>query len=143
LHFVLNLHSKIVSILAFHAGIVDQRPLDIKKVLKSLIESLDYYNDNKEQALQLMSSASSLSKDEIIHGFDSTKLMTLRDNLMSMTNSTGNMSSMYTLGKYASNFFTQKGVISDYANIDEIIDPQFVKAIASDEKIPVVAKGLK
>jgi len=107
LHFVLNLHSKIVSILAFHAGIVDQRPLDIKKVLKSLIESLDYYNDNKEQALQLMSSASSLSKDEIIHGFDSTKLMTLRDNLMSMTNSTGNMSSMYTLGKYASNFFTQ------------------------------------
>ena len=133
----------IVSILAFHAGIVDQRPLDIKNVLKSLIESLDYYNDNKEQALQLMSSASSLSKDEIIHGFDSTKLMTLRDNLVSMTNSTGNMSSMYTLGKYASNFFTQKGVISDYANIDEIIDPQFVKAIASDEKIPVVAKGLK
>jgi NitT/TauT family transport system substrate-binding protein len=133
----------IVSILAFHAGIVDQRPLDIKNILKSLIESLDYYNENKDQALQLMSSASGLTKEEIIHGFDSTKLMTLKDNLISMTNITGNMSSLYTLGEYASNFFTQKGVMSDYANIDAIIDPQFVKAIAGEKNPPTLGNGLK
>ena len=90
-----------------------------------------------------MSSASGLSKDEIIHGFDSTKLMTLRDNLMSMTNSTGNMSSMYTLGEDASNFFTPNGVMSDYANIDAIINPQFVKAIAGQKRISIIGNGPK
>jgi NitT/TauT family transport system substrate-binding protein len=133
----------IVSILAFHAAIVDQRPLDIKNILKSLIESLDYYNENKDQALQLMSSASGLTKEEIIHGFDSTKLMTLKDNLISMTNITGNMSSLYTLGEYASNFFTEKGVMSDYANINAIIDPQFVKAIADEKNPPNLGNGQK
>jgi hypothetical protein len=90
-----------------------------------------------------MSSASGLTKEEIIHGFDSTKLMTLKDNLISMTNITGNMSSLYTLGEYASNFFTQKGVMSDYANIDAIIDPQFVKAIAGEKNPPTLGNGLK
>jgi NitT/TauT family transport system substrate-binding protein len=133
----------IVSILAFHAGIVDQRPLDIKNIIKSLIESLDYYNENKDQSLQVMSSASGLTKDELTYGFHNTKLMTLRDNLISMANITGNMSSMYTLGEYSSNFFTQKGVMSDYANIDAIIDPQFVKAIAAEKKVPILGNGLK
>ena len=88
----------------------------------------------KNKPLQLMSSASGLSKDEIIHGFDSTKLMTLRDNLMSMTKSTGNMSSMYTLGEDASNFFTQNGVMSDYANIDAIIESTIRQGYCQREK---------
>ena len=60
-----------------------------------------------------------------------------------MTKSTGNMSSMYTLGEDASNFFTQNGVMSDYANIDAIINPQFVKAIASEKKISIAGNWLK
>ncbi len=133
----------IVSVLAFHTNVVDQRPQDIKNILISFIEALDYYKKNREQALQIMSSMSNLSKDEIAHGLDNTKLMTLQDNLRSMTNTTGDMHSLYTSGEYVSKFFTQNGVMSDYANIDAIIDPQFVKAIASEKKSSILGNGLK
>lgn len=69
--------------------------------------------------------------------------MTLQDNVISMTNITGNMNSLYTSGEYGSNFFTQRGVMSDYANIGEIVDPQFIKAIASEKKSSILGNGLK
>lgn len=133
----------IVSVLAFHTNIVEERPQVIKNILQSFIEALDYYKENKEDALQMMSSTSGLSKDEIIQGFDSTRLLTLQDNLISMTNTTGNMSSLFTSGEYASNFFTQRGVMSDYANISAIVDPKFINTISSEKKSPILGNGLK
>ena len=133
----------IVSVLAFHKNIVEQRPQDIKNIVQSFIEALDYYKENKEDALRIMSSKSGLSKYEIIHGFHSTKLMTLQDNLLTMANTTGNMSSLFTSGEYASNFFTQRGVMSDYANISAIVDPKFIKTISGEKKSPILGNGLK
>ena len=91
----------------------------------------------------MMSSTSGLSKEETIHGFDSTKLMTLQDNLISMTNTTGNMSSLFTSRENASNFFTQRGVMINYANISAIVDPKFIKTISGEKKSPILGNGVK
>ena len=67
--------------------------------------------------------------------------MTLQDNLLTMANTTGNMSSLFTSGEYASDFFTQRAT-SDYANNSAIVDPKFSKIISGEKKSPSLGNGL-
>ena len=70
----------IVSVLAFHSDVVEERPADIEKILKSLEEALDFNKSNAAEAIQIMSLKSGLSKEEVTRGFNGTKLMSFQDN---------------------------------------------------------------
>ena len=116
----------IVSVLAFHSDIVEERPADIENTLKSFNEALDFYKSNTAEAIQIMSTKSGLSKEEVTRGFNGTKLMSLQDNvLVSMKNDPKNTSSLFFSGEYISNFYIDRGVMSEYPILDEIIVSKF------------------
>jgi hypothetical protein len=102
-----------------------------------LTDALDLYKENNKRALQINSSMPGLSKEEIGLGFNGIRLLTLEDNFFAMTNTSGGMNSLYTLGEYVSNFLTQRRIMSDYGNMGAIIDPQFVKAIVGESNSPI------
>ena len=70
----------IVSVLAFHSDVVEERPADIEKILKAFKEALDFYKGKATEAIQIMSLKSGLSKEEVTRGFNGTKLMSFQDN---------------------------------------------------------------
>jgi NitT/TauT family transport system substrate-binding protein len=120
----------IVSVLAFHSDIVEERPADIENILKSFDEAMDFYKTNPAEAIQIMSQKSGLSEDEIARGFNGTELMSLQDNaLIAMNNDPKNNNSLFTTGEYAATFYTDRGVMSEYPVLGEIVEPRFVKEL--------------
>ena len=130
LFFAGNIPGTMTDVLAFHSDIVQQRPLDIQNIVKSIIEAKADYNKNKEQDISIMSLKSGLSKDKIVEGINSDKLLDLEyNNQNSMNRSSVNVTSLYVSGKDIAKFYSERGVISESPSIDDLIDPQFVNAL--------------
>jgi NitT/TauT family transport system substrate-binding protein len=120
----------ITNVLAFHSDIVQQRPQDIQNIVKSMIEAKADYDKNKEQDISIMASKSGLSKDQIIEGINNVKLWDLNYNIQNSMNRTStNTTSLYVSGNYFAKFYSERGVISEYPNIYDLVDPQFITAL--------------
>jgi NitT/TauT family transport system substrate-binding protein len=124
----------ITDVLAFRSNIIEQRPNDIQAVIKSIIEAQSYYMNNKKEALKIMSIKSGIGEQEIINGLDSVTLPSLKENFNIAMNSKSNeSSSLYSSGKYISEFFLDKGQVSEYPDFSQILDPEFVNALYEGE----------
>ena len=120
----------ITNVLAFHSDIIQQRPQDIQNIVKSMIEAKADYDKNKEQDISIMASKSGLSKDQIIEGINNVKLLDLNYNIQNSMNRTStNTTSLYVSGKDIAKFYAERGVISEYPNIYDLVDPQFITAL--------------
>ncbi len=125
----------ITNVLSFHSDIVEQRPQDIQNIIKSLIEAKEDYDKNKEQAIEIMSSKSGLSKELIIEGMNGAKVLDLNFNAqVLMNNESKEIASLYNIGNNLSKFYAERGVINEYPNIENIIEPKFVNELLIEKK---------
>lgn len=123
------------TVLAFRSDIVEQRPQDIQAIVKSLVESEEYYASNKADALKIMSLKSGISESDIVAGFDGIRILSLSDNINTAMNSKSNgTASLYVTGNEISNFFVNRGQISDLPDIAKIIDPVFAEVLFKSDK---------
>jgi NitT/TauT family transport system substrate-binding protein len=120
----------ITNVLAFHSEIVEQRPIDIQNIIKSLIEAKEDYDKNPGQGVEIMSSRSGLSKDLIVEGLNNVKFTDLDYNdQFSMNKGLNETLSLYSSGNSIAKFYAERGVISEYPNIEDIIEPKFVNEL--------------
>ncbi len=120
----------ITNVLVFHSDIVEQRPTDIKNIIKSLIEAKEDYDKNSEQGIEIMSSRSGISKDLIVEGLNNVKFTDLDYNTQfSMNKELKDTLSLYYSGDSIAKFYSERGVISEYPDIDDIIEPKFVNEL--------------
>ena len=120
----------ITNVMAFHSSIVEQRPQDIQNIIRSMDEAKADYDKNKAQDIAIMSLKSGLSKAAIIEGMENAKIFDLNYNHQTSMNKNSNQtSSLYVSGNYIAKFYAERGVISEYPNIDEIVDSKFVDAL--------------
>ena len=120
----------ITNVMAFHSSIVEQRPQDIQNIIRSMDEAKADYDKNKAQDIAIMSLKSGLSKAAIIEGMENAKIFNLNYNHQTSMNKNSNQtSSLYVSGNYIAKFYAERGVISEYPNIDEIVDSKFVDAL--------------
>jgi NitT/TauT family transport system substrate-binding protein len=118
----------ITTVLAFHSDLINQRAPDIQNIVKSMIEAKADYENNKEQDISIMASKSGLNKEKIIEGMNNTKLLDLNYNIQDSMNKNSNQSiSLYSTGNDVSKFYAERGVISEYPNVNDIVEPQFIK----------------
>lgn len=124
------------TVLAFRSDVVEERPQDIQAIVKSLVEAEDYYASHKAEALKIMSLKSGISESEIVSGFDGIHMLSLSDNINKAMNSkSNNTASLYVTGNEISNFFVNRGQLSDPPDIANIIDPVFAEVLfKSDER---------
>jgi NitT/TauT family transport system substrate-binding protein len=128
----------ITTVLAFHSDIVQQRPQDIQNIVKSMIEAKADYDKNKEQDVSIMSLKSGLSKDKIIKGINKVNLLGLESNIQnSMNKSSSNITSLYVSGNDIAKFYAERGVISEYPNINDLVDRQFVDALSKENNMTI------
>ncbi len=124
------------TVLAFRSDVVEQRPHDIQAIVKSLVEAEDYYMGNRADALKIMSLKSGISESDIVAGFDGIRILSLSDNVNTAMNSKSNdTASLYVTGNEISNFFVNRGQISDLPDTAKIIAPEFAEVLFnSDER---------
>jgi NitT/TauT family transport system substrate-binding protein len=126
----------ITDVLVFRSDVIQQRPQDIQAVIKSIIEAQSYYEAHKPESLKIMSSKSGISEQGIKNGLDSVTLPSLKENFVNvMNNKSHEPTSLYSSGKYISEFFLNRGQISDYPDYKQIIDPDFVNALYERDQI--------
>ena len=84
----------------------------------------------KEESLKIMSNKSGVGEQEIKNGLESVTLPSLRENAVNIMNSKSNEPiSLFSSGKYISEFFLNGGQISEYPDFNQIVDPDFVNAL--------------
>jgi NitT/TauT family transport system substrate-binding protein len=120
----------ITDVLVFRSTIIEQRPQEIQAIIKSIIEAQSYYQNNKEESLKIMSNRSGIGEQDIENGLDSVTLPSLKENVVSiMNNKSVKPISLYSSGKYISEFFLNRGQIDEYPDFSKIVDPEFAKAL--------------
>jgi NitT/TauT family transport system substrate-binding protein len=136
LYFAGNIPGVITDVLAFHSDIVQQRPQDIQNLLKSLIEAKADFDNNTFEDIAIMSLKSGLSKEQILEGINNINILGLNDNIKNSMNQHSNQTtSLYTSGNDIGKFYAERGVISEYPNVDDMIDPQFVTALLKENNM--------
>lgn len=130
-----NFPGIITNVLAFHPNVVEERPQDIQAIIKSIIEAQKYYENNKEESLKIMSNKTGIGEQEIKSGLDGVTLPSLKDNVVNVMNSKSNETvSLFSSGKYISQFFLDRGQISENPDLIQILDPEFVNALYEGQK---------
>jgi NitT/TauT family transport system substrate-binding protein len=123
----------ITNVLVFHSDLVKQRPIDVQNIVKSLIEAKDDYDKNSKQDIEIISSKSGLSKDTIIEGLNNVKFLDLDYNdRFSMNKELNETQSLYFSGNSISKFYAERGVISEYPNIEDVLEPKFVNQLLTE-----------
>jgi NitT/TauT family transport system substrate-binding protein len=124
----------ITNVLVFHSDIVEQRPMDIQNIIKSLIEAKEDYDKNSEQGVEIMSSKSGLSKNLIVEGLNNVKFTDLDYNTQfSMNRELKDTLSLYYSGNSIAKFYAERGVISEYPIIENIVEPKFVNELLLED----------
>jgi len=73
-----------------------------------------------------MSNKSGVGEQEIKNGPESVTLPSLRENAVDIINSKSNEPiSLFSSGKYISEFFLNRGQISEYSDLNQIVNPDF------------------
>ena len=124
----------ITDVLAFRSDIIEQRPQEIQGIIKSIIEAQTYYENNKEESLKIMANRSGIGVQKIKNGLESVTLPSLKENVFDLMDSKSNKpTSLYTSGKYISEFFLNRGQMDGYPDISQIVDSDFVNALYQGE----------
>ncbi|MRN40878.1 MAG: hypothetical protein FIO02_07540 [Nitrosopumilales archaeon] len=131
----------ITTVLAFRSNIVDQRPQDVQAVISSFIEAEQYYDSHREDALNIMSSKSGVSKQDIIQNFDGIKVISLKENsLLAMNNKSNETTSLYALGNHMAGFLVDRGQMGQYPDFTKLIQPKFVNALYGTQNVKAIGK---
>ncbi len=104
---------------------IKESPDDIQRIVKSILEARDFIYSNKDEALEIMSRAGGMSKEEMGKGIDGVRRLDLKENIKAMQKSE-EMISLYGLGKMIVIFYLNRGQLSQLSDFDEIIEPKFL-----------------
>jgi NitT/TauT family transport system substrate-binding protein len=116
----------ISDVIAFHSDFVSKRPDAVRAILLSFAEAQKYYDENKDESLKIMSNLTNVSVEEIAQGLNQSRVLYLDDNYLESMKNSNQSISLYTSGKYISNFFLDRGQINEYQDLNDIIEPKFV-----------------
>ncbi|HHT9138870.1 MAG TPA: ABC transporter substrate-binding protein, partial [Candidatus Wunengus sp. YC60] len=117
----------ITDVLAFNAKIIEERPDDVQRIVKSLLEAKDFINSNKDEAIDIMAKAEGLDRAEIERGLkNDVHMLDLNENIAAMKKSEDTVS-LYASLKGITDFYVKRGLLSDTQGIEGIIEPKFIE----------------
>ena len=121
----------ITDVLAFNAEIIKERPDDIQRIVKSMLEARDFVYTNRDEALEIMSKAEGVGKEEMDRGINGVHQPDLKENIKAMRKSK-KTTSLYGSGECIAEFYLNRGQLSHVPNFDEIIEAKFVNELAKE-----------
>lgn len=121
----------ITDVLAFNKKIIQERPEDIKSIVKSILEARDFIQTNRDEAISIMAEQTGMSFEEMEKGVMGVYHPNLEENVNTMVNSEDS-TSLLTTGRFIANFYWERGQINKIPDFDEMIEPTFIMQIAAN-----------
>lgn len=118
----------ITDVLALRAKIIQDRPEEIQRIVKSLLEAREFVFSNREEAMELMSKAMKMNKGEMEEGVRGVHIPDLKENIEAMKKSE-KTSSLYNSGEFISAFLFHRGQLSQRPDIGKILEPRFLEKL--------------
>jgi NitT/TauT family transport system substrate-binding protein len=121
----------IVSVLVFDDDVIIKRPDDVRAVVRSLFEALDFAKRNPEEALKIMAQGEGMSEDEMRRGLEGIYQPDIKENLeLTTTTTTTTIPPLIASFNIASNFYLTHGQMAKELKLREVFDTRFLKEIA-------------
>ena len=117
----------ITDVLVFTPEIIKERPDEIRAIVKSLFEALDYLKGNRDEAVKIMANKMGMSKEEMQAGVEGVYHPDLKETLALLTTTT--TTSLYTSGEMIINFYLKRGQLSRVIDIKDVVEPRFIEEL--------------
>jgi len=118
----------IVDVLVFNDSVISKKPQEIKAIIKSLFEARDFLENNRQEALQIISRNEGMSALDIEEDLQGIVQPDLKENLEMMQKS-DQIPSLFASGMIIINFFMNRGQLSEAPDLDKLIMPKFVEEL--------------
>jgi NitT/TauT family transport system substrate-binding protein len=120
----------IIDVLVFNGAVIQERPEEVKAVVKALFEARDYLESHREEALEIMSRSEGMSKEMMVDGLQGLIQPSLTLNREELVGSPGSESRMAKNVRTLSGFYMTHGQVNRDYSADEILDPRFIKELS-------------
>ena len=115
----------ITDILSFTPKIIEERPDEIRAIVKSLFDARDYLKAHRDEAVKIMADEMGMSNEEMLSGLEGVYQPNLKENSELLT------TSLYTTGELIADFYLKRGQLSHTREIKDIVEPKFVAELAN------------
>lgn len=122
----------ITDVLMFHSKFIEERPDDVKKVLRGLFRALEFRDTDQNESYYIMSNAFKMSPASLKVTVEGNIFPNLKENNEAFTESE-QPTSMYVSGKIISDFFIEKGVFGEPISVDKILAKEIMNEITMEK----------
>ena len=122
----------ITDVLMFHSKFIEERPDDVKKVLRGLFRALEFRYTDQNESYYIMSNAFKMSPASLKVTVEGNIFPNLKENNEAFTESE-QPTSMYVSGKIISDFFIEKGVFGEPISVDKILAKEIMNEITMEK----------
>ncbi len=113
----------ITDVLAFHANVIKERPDDVRRVVKAVLEARDFLYAHPDEALTIMAQAEGMSKAEMEMGVKGVYHPDLSENIAAMQPG----GTLFKSGQKTAEFYMKNGQLFRIPDFETIIDAQFIQ----------------
>ena len=118
----------ITDVLMFHSKFIEERPDDVKKVLRGLFRALEFRDTNQNESYHIMSDAFEMSPASLKVTIEGNIFPNLKENNEAFTVSE-HPTSLYVSGKTISDFFIEKRIFGEPIIVDKILAAEIINEI--------------
>lgn len=112
---------------------VEERPEQVQAMVNTWFDTLDYIEENPEEAYAIMAERAGVTVEEYRDYDDGTTIFSLEDNLEAFAPGE-DMTSLVYAAQEISNFLLQSGLIDSPPDLERVFDDRFVKAYAEEHQ---------
>jgi len=118
----------IIDVLVFNKKIIEERPNEIRSIIKSLEDAKRFLKTNRNDSIKIMSEVEGFSYEQMEKSLDDAYRPTLSENLELLQN---HYSMLYFEGEEIMQFFYEKNYISRIFSLDQLVYDKFVKELSN------------
>jgi NitT/TauT family transport system substrate-binding protein len=117
----------IPDLLVFKEETVNERADDVQKIIDAWFDALAWYEQNPDEAIEIMAKKAEISAEEFKLSLESIKLFDVDDNIKAFEPG-DSYDSLHHTGAKTAEFLKKLEMISDIPDVSAALEPKFVQA---------------
>ena len=117
----------VTDVLVFDTNIIEERPDDIQKIVKSMFDAQEYQKSNHDESVRIMAEAENVNQESMTLGLEAIFMTDLDENIRVMDPS--NDPTLKNAIDEISKYYLERGQISYLPDFYDIIEPKFVNEL--------------
>lgn len=122
----------ITDVLFIDPKVVSERRQEVKAIVKSLNEAIEYSRKNQDESYKIMAKNEGMTVKQLTSDLSGLHILDLAENAQVMQES-NSPQSIYAASERISNFFMNRGQIMTIPKAKDLIEPSFVKELSGEK----------